>query len=322
VRKKKIGTLFNGRVATLVMISIVIIAAMSFAKPGQFFTTSNFSGIFTSLSFDMLLSVGMTLILMLGGVDLSVGAVVAMGSIVSASIAQDGSPVAVAVIGGLAIGAGVGFANGILVTKAGLAPFIATLGTQSIVRGMGYVRTGGYLISGLPDGFTDISRGEIGGIPNMIWISLIIMVVAGVLLTRMKLFRQMSLIGTSPKAAFISGIPADRVKIIGYLICGMLAALAGVMMASRYGMGNAQYGIGYEMRAIAAAVIGGAVMAGGEGNIFGTALGVLIVAVVNNAFIMFNGSPEWQYAISGIMLVIALYIDTLRNKRAMKKGLI
>lgn len=311
----------NGRIVTLMMTSIVIVATMSILKPATFFTASNFSGIFTSLSFDMLLSVGMTLVLMLGGVDLSVGAVVAFSSIVSATLVRN-YPVVIAVAAGLGAGALIGFANGFLVAKAKLAPFIATLGMQTLVRGICYAKTAGYLISGLPDSFLSISRGKFMNVPVLVIISLIIMFVAGFLLSKLKIFRQMYLTGTSFKAAFISGIPADRVKITGYVICGTLAGFTGVLMASRYGMGNAQYGSGFEMRAIAAAVIGGAIMAGGEGNIFGTALGVFIVAVVNNAFIMFNGSPEWQYAISGIMLIVALYVDMLRNRRLMRKGLI
>jgi ribose transport system permease protein len=317
----KHSLLKNNRVITLVMINITIVVLMSTIKPVTFFTVSNFSGIFTSLAFDMLLSVGMTLVLMLGGVDLSIGAVVAMSSIISATIART-YPAPIAVAAGLAMGALIGFINGFLVSKAKLAPFIATLGIQTFVRGVCYVKTAGYLISGLPPSFLNISRGKLFGIPILVIISLSIMFVMGFLLSRLKVFRQMYLTGTSFKAAYISGIPADRVKITGYIICSTLAGLTGVLMASRYGMGNAQYGGGFEMRAIAAAVIGGAVMAGGEGNIFGTALGVFIVAVVNNVFIMFNGSPEWQYAISGIMLVIALYIDTLRSKRAMQKGLL
>jgi ribose/xylose/arabinose/galactoside ABC-type transport system permease subunit len=314
------GLVKHGRVVTLVMINIAIVVMMSILKPATFFTPSNFSGIFTSLAFDMLLSVGMTLVLMLGGVDLSVGAVVAFCSIVSATLVRD-YPVVIAVSGGLGVGALIGFINGFLVAKAKLAPFIATLGMQTLVRGICYAKTAGYLISGLPEPFLNISRSKFMNVPVLVIIALIIMFVVGFLLSQLKIFRQMYLIGTSFKAAFISGIPADRVKIIGYIICGTLAGLTGVLMASRYGMGNAQYGSGFEMRAIAAAVIGGAVMAGGEGNIFGTALGVFIVAVVNNAFIMFNGSPEWQYAISGIMLVIALYIDMLRNRQLIRKGL-
>jgi ribose/xylose/arabinose/galactoside ABC-type transport system permease subunit len=321
VAVKYLPVLKHNRVITLVMINITIVVLMCVIKSATFFTVSNFSGIFTSLAFDMLLSVGMTLVLILGGVDLSVGAVVAMSSIISATIART-YPVPVAIAGGLVTGALIGFINGFLISKAKLAPFIATLGMQTFVRGICYAKTAGYLISGLPPSFLNISRSKLFGVPVLVVISLSIMFVTGFLLSRLKIFRQMYLIGTSLKAAYISGIPADRVKITGYMICGTLAGLTGVLMASRYGMGNAQYGGGFEMRAIAAAVIGGAVMAGGEGNIFGTALGVFIVAVVNNAFIMFNGSPEWQYAISGIMLVIALYIDTLRNKNAIRKGLL
>jgi ribose transport system permease protein len=147
-------------------------------------------------------------------------------------------------------------------------------------------------------------------------------VILGVLLTRLKIFKQVYLVGTSQSAAFMSGIPSNRIISFGYAVSGFFAGLTGIILTSRYAMGFAGFFVGSEMRAIAAAVIGGAVMLGGEGNMFGTAMGVLLVALVNNAFIMFNGSAEWQNAISGIMLIIALFIDVIRTKRAAKKGLL
>ena len=318
-KRASLGKYFDGRVVTLVLLVAAITILMSMLLPGKFFTASNFSGIFTSLAFDLLLSCGMTVVLILGGVDLSVGAVVAFSGILSTTLIQKGVPVVPSVLAAMAAGAAVGCVNGVLVARAGLAPFIATLGTNSIVRGACYVATSGYLISGLPESFTNISRASIFGVPMMILISLLCATGLAVCLFKLSLFKQMFLIGTSPSTALLSGIPAARLKIVGYGISGLFAGLTGVLMSSRYGMGFAGYAVGFESRAIAAAVIGGAVMAGGEGNMVGTMLGVMVVAIVKNAFIMLNGPAEAQYAISGVMLIAALVVDRLKGKRKRKE---
>lgn len=312
-KRRTLGKVFDGRVVTLILLILVIVAVMALLLRGAFLSSSNFSGIFTSLAFDLLLSCGMTVVLILGGVDLSVGSVVALVGITSTTLVKNGLPVIFAVLLGLAIGCVIGAINGFLVAKAGLAPFIATLGTNSIIRGMCYVATSGYLISGLPESFTNISRASVFGIPMMIIISLLAAAILAVCLFKLSIFKQMYLVGTSPVTATLSGIPAARLKITGYAISGFFAALTGILMSSRYGMGFAGYAVGYESRAIAAAVIGGAVMAGGEGNMVGTLLGVILVAIVNNAFVMLNGPAEAQYAISGVMLIAALVVDRIKN---------
>ena len=313
--------ILSGRVMTLLLLIVVIVAAMALVLRGTFLSASNFSGIFTSLAFDLLLSCGMTVVLILGGVDLSVGSVVALVGIVSTTIIQKGGNVTLAVLLGLVIGPVIGSINGTLVARAGLAPFIATLGINSIVRGGCYVATSGYLISGLPEAFTNISRTIVLGVPMMIIISLICAAVLALCLNHLSLFKQMYLVGTSPTTATLSGIPAIRLKIMGYAISGFFAALTGILMSSRYGMGFAGYAVGYESRAIAAAVIGGAIMSGGEGNMLGTLLGVILVAIVNNAFIMLDGPAEAQYAISGVMLLTALIFDKLKDSLSLKKRL-
>lgn len=312
-KRSSIRKLLDGRVVTLIILTLIVIAVMTLLLQDSFLSYSNFAGIFTSLAFDLLLSCGMTVVLILGGVDLSVGSVVALSGIVSTTLVRNGTPVVAAVLAGLVLGACIGCLNGILIAKAELAPFIATLGTNSIIRGICYVTTSGYLISGLPEAFTNISRVSVLGIPMMILISLLCAVVLTICLFKLSVFKQMYLIGASPVTAVLSGIPAARLKVFGYSISGFFAALAGILMSSRYGMGYAGYGVGYESRAIAAAVIGGAVMAGGEGNMVGTLLGVILVAIVNNAFVMLNGPAEAQYAISGVMLITALIVDRVKN---------
>lgn len=243
-KRRTLRRVLDGRVVTLLILTAILIVAMTLLLPGTFLSASNFSGIFTSLTFDLLLSCGMTVVLILGGVDLSVGSVVALVGITTSTLVKSGFPLVPTLLIGLAIGAAVGCINGFLVAKIGLAPFIATLGMNAIVRGSCYVLTSGYLISGLPESFTNLSRLSVFGIPMMVIIS---------------------------------------------LVC--------------------------------AAVIGGAVLAGGKGNMVGTLMGVILVAIVNNAFIMLKGPVEAQYAISGVMLITALILDRIKGikKKKVKK---
>ena len=310
-KRKALRRVLDGRVVTLLILTALLNVAMTLLLPGTFLSASNFSGIFTSLTFDLLLSCGMTVVLILGGVDLSVGSVVALVGITTSTLVKNGFPLVPTILIGLVIGAAVGCINGFLVAKIGLAPFIATLGMNAIVRGSCYVLTSGYLISGLPESFTNLSRLTVLGVPMMVIISLACAAIMAFCLFKLSVFKQMYLIGTSPVTAVLSGIPAVRLKIIGYGISGLFAALTGILMSSRYGMGFAGY------------AVGGAVMAGGEGNMVGTLMGVILVAIVNNAFIMLNGPAEAQYAISGVMLITALILDRvkgMKKKKVKKEG--
>ncbi|WP_243010007.1 ABC transporter permease [Enterocloster bolteae] len=213
------------------------------------------------------------------------------------------------------MGGAIGAVNGILVSKANVAPFVATLGSQSICRGACYVLTSGYFVAGLTDAYTNIGRGSLLGVPNKILVSITIMLLLALLSRRFRPLRSMFYVGGNRQAAFISGIPSGLTIILGYMISGLMAGIAAILMTSSLGMGHAGYGISFEMKAISAAVIGGADMHGGAGSFLGTALGVILVALVNNVFIMFNGSPNWSSAISGLMLLAAVAFDALRRRR-------
>lgn len=319
-QKKKLHV--SGRILTLSVTIVVCVAVMSFLKPETFFTVSNLGSSLTTVTFNLILACGMTVVLMLGCVDLSVGPIVAFTSVVVAKLLQGGAPIVPAILAGLLIGSGIGALNGTLVGYGGLAPFVATLGTQSVFRGLSYVITSGYSVTGLPEGFSKIGQGTLWGISNLILIAALVAAVLALLVPRLAFFKRVYLVGTSRSVAFMSGINSNLILIAGYTLSGFLAGLSGILMASRYAMGNAGFAVGYETQAIAAAVIGGAVMAGGEGSILGTVLGVLLVAVVNNSFIQFGGNAEWQTAISGIMLVFTLFIDVMRTRKAKRKGLI
>lgn len=317
--KKGVG--ISSRIVVLILTILACIIVMALLKPGTFLTVSNMSSTLITVTFNLLLACGMTIVLMLGCVDLSVGPIVAFSSVIAAKLMNAGVPVIISILVSLIFGIVIGMVNGALVGYGHLAPFVATLGTQSILRGLDYVITNGYVITGLPESFVTIGQGSTFGISNLILISLIVAVIFAVVVPRNEFFRRVYLVGTSRQVAYMSGIDSNQIIMGGYAISGFCAALAGILMCSRYAMGNAAYANGYETQAIAAAVIGGAVMAGGEGNIVGSVLGVLLVAIVNNSFIQFGGNAEWQTAISGIMLVFTLFIDVMHQKRAERRGL-
>ena len=313
--KDKMKLSVNNREGTLIITIAVIFVAMCILKGELFYARSNIEAIFSNLAYDLLLACGMTFVIILGGVDLSVGAVLALSGIICTLMIQTGINIVLAVGLGILFGGAIGAVNGILVSKANVAPFVATLGSQSICRGACYVLTSGYFVAGLTDAYTNIGRGSLLGVPNKILVSITIMLLLALLSRRFRPLRSMFYVGGNRQAAFISGIPSGLTIILGYMISGLMAGIAAILMTSSLGMGHAGYGISFEMKAISAAVIGGADMHGGAGSFLGTALGVILVALVNNVFIMFNGSPNWSSAISGLMLLAAVAFDALRRRR-------
>lgn len=316
VLTKKNRIVIRGRELTLLILIFLVVVVVSLVKGTTFFNMSNFEAIFIGLAYDLLLALGMTLVLILGGIDLSVGSVLAFVGVITTLMLQNYVPTILAITVGLTIAGLIGALNGLMITKVRIPPFVMTLSTMSLFRGTCYVLTSGYFINKLPQSYINISRGTVPflNIPNNVVISLTIFLFIALLVKRSKIFRQMFLIGESPRAAYLSGIPSGSLTVFGYILCSFLAGLAAILMTSRLAMGHAGFGIGSEVRAIAAAVIGGASLHGGEGSMLGTFLGVIVIALLNNAFIMFNGSPNWQTAISGISLIIALSIDVLRNR--------
>lgn len=312
-RKRRIPV--SGRSITLIIIIALVFGVISIIKGELFYSLTNISNVFSNLSYDLLLACGMTFVLILGGIDLSVGSVLAFVGIVITMLLNRGLNVALAIVIGLAVAVLAGAINGVIVSKFNVAPFVATLAMMSSLRGACYVLTSGFFVVGLPDSYVAIGRGYTLGIPNKIIISIAIMIFLGIISTRSRVFKQMFYVGQNADAAYLSGISSDRTIILGYAMCSLLAGVAAILMTSSFAMGQASFGTGFEMRAIAAAVIGGASMNGGEGNFVGTALGVILVALVNNVFIMFNGSPNWSTAISGIMLLVAVAFDLIRTRK-------
>ncbi|OXT02775.1 sugar transporter [Notoacmeibacter marinus] len=303
------------RELTLIVLIVTIIIVMANVNP-YFFSFSNFRAVAVGMAPTAIIVIGMAILLASGGFDLSVGSVMALSSTVVAMLLLTGMPIPLAVICGLILGGTVGVVNGVLVTSLGINPLIATLGTMSIARGIALVLTEGFSVSSLPASFGWIGKTDIGGIPVIVILTVILVILFDLAVRHTRFFRQVYFIGANEKAAVLSGINVTRVRIILYALTGILAALAGVLLASRLMSGTPTAGNGIELQVLAAAVIGGASLRGGEGTILGAFLGVVFVALINNTMTMQAVSIYWQMIVIGGVLVSAVALDMLiRSKR-------
>ncbi|MGE5357994.1 MAG: ABC transporter permease [Bacteroidales bacterium] len=295
------------------MLVLVSGAVLSAVEP-RFLTASNLVAVGNGMIYDLPTAAGMTLVLVLGGIDLSVGSVVGLTAVVTTMLLRSGVPTALAVPLGFATAALVGVVNGLLVARLRLAPFIVTLGTMSIARGTATVLTSGYFLSGLPSSYVAIGRSHLLGIPLPLIIVALILAAAHALLARWKPLHDAFYAGCNPAAAYLSGINVRRLVFGGYVASALLAGVSALFMTSRLGMGYARFGDMAELRAIAAAVLGGASFGGGTGSIVGSVLGVVLLAIILNGFVLLNASVYWQGVVSGAVLVVAVAVDAVRRR--------
>ena len=305
----------RSREMSLGIVILVVIAGLSFLKPEAFISLKNFEAISNGMIYDLLLAAGLTIVLILWGIDLSVGSVMALTGVITALLLRGGVPIPLAVLLGLATSMACGTINGYLVARFKIAPFIVTLAMMAMARGLATVLTSGYYLSGLPEGFLVLGRGKIAGVSISVLVVGLILLVLEILLRRWKPLHQMYFVGPNPEAARLSGLRTRLVTMSGYMMSSTLAGLAAVFMTSRLAMGFAGFGLQAELRAIAAAVLGGASFAGGSGTILGAALGVTLLALINNGFVLLNGSPDWQQAVSGMILLVAVGGDAYRRRK-------
>lgn len=306
----------QAREGVLLILIIVIIAAMSIVSP-FFLSLANFRAMAAGLVPTGIIVVGMTYLLVGGGFDLSVGSVLALASTICAYLLTLGWGIPQAVIATLIMGAAIGAANGVMVTAFNINPLIATLGSMSVARGAALTLTEGFSLSKLPKSFGLAGNAGFAGMPLIVWIMLAVVVAGDVGLRRTTYFRQIYFIGNNEQAARLSGIGVAQVRSAAYALSGLLAALAGVLLASRLMSGTPTAGAGLELQVLAAAVIGGASLKGGEGTVAGAFLGAVFVALVNNAMTMLAVSIYWQMIVTGAILVLAVGIDMFgARKRA------
>ncbi|TDD65074.1 ABC transporter permease [Jiangella aurantiaca] len=295
------------------LIALVAMVAATAAVNSRFVSQQSIRDILLGAAITILLAVGMTVVVLTRGIDLSVGSVLGLSAYVTADFLQvnPGTPVPVAMLLGLAIGAGCGLVNGAVIHFGKVPALVATLGTLYVFRGIVYFVAGGSRInaSDMPRGFLDFGTDRVLGIPYLIIVSLVVVVLAGVFLSRYRAGRDMYALGSSPEAAKLAGIPAGRRLLTAYVLCGALAGLGGVLHAARFGTVDASAGSGMELNVVAAVVVGGVAIFGGSGTVFGAALGALLLTVISNALPVLSVDQFWQQAIVGALILGAIGLD-------------
>ncbi|SDN10222.1 ribose transport system permease protein [Fictibacillus solisalsi] len=293
----------------------IILIVLSILSP-QFFTLANILNVLRQVSINALIAFGLTFVILTGGIDLSVGSMLALSGAITAGLMAGGTDPILAMLVGLAAGAVMGAINGLIITKGKVAPFIATLATMTVFRGLTLVYTDGKPITGLSDdmSFVLMGRGYFAGIPiPVIWM-LASFAVLWFLLKKTTFGRRTYAIGGNEEASLLSGIKVDRIKVMIYSLTGLLSAFAGIILTSRLNSAQPTAGTAYELDAIAAVVLGGTSLSGGRGWIFGTLVGALIIGVLNNGLNLLNVSSFYQQVVKGGVILLAVLLD--RKKAA------
>jgi len=291
----------------------------------SFLSTDNMWNVLRQVSINLCLSVGMTLVIITSGIDLSVGAILAFSGAICAGLLKWGIALEPfdlwigftllgAVISALSVGYLLGWFNGWVITVFSVPPFVATLAMLTIARGLSYLYTQGKPISNLGEGFEFIGSGWWLGIPIPVWISILVVFIFVFITKKTSLGRFIYAIGGNERAALLSGVPVNKVKRWVYAISGLMAALGGVLITSRLNSAQPNAGMSYELDAIAAIVIGGTSLSGGKGTVMGTVLGVLLIGVLNNGLVLLNVSPFWQQVVKGLVILLAVVLDKSNKK--------
>lgn len=311
--KKNLQNIF-GKNKGIIIVLLIMIALLSLLSP-VFLTTNNIISLVQQITINMFIALAMTLVIITGGIDLSVGSIVALtGSITVGLIVQNGISIPIAIIIGLAIGLFVGLINGLIITNFKLPPFIVTLATMNVARGISYIYTGGSSIRITNESFTNLGTARLFGIiPIPILYMLVFVILFSILLSKTKFGTYVYAIGGNREAARLSGINTSKTEIYVYVISGIMAAFAGIILAARMYSGQPSVGQGYEMDAIAASVLGGVSMAGGKGNISGTVFGAIVIGIVSNGLNLLGISSFWQLVVMGIIIIVAVIVDSQKD---------
>ncbi|CAM3691739.1 ABC transporter permease [Alicyclobacillus pomorum] len=287
---------------------LLLFIILSVVSP-QFMTFGNLRNVALQTSVNMLLAVGMTFVILTSGIDLSVGSTLAMTSSVAAGLMVTHVPIWIAVVVALAIGLLAGLFNGIFVAYAGLAPFIVTLGTMTLFRGITEIYTHGTPIFNLPDSFAWLGTAQLAGIPVPVILTVIVLIVAWVILAKSVPGRRIYAVGGNEQVAYLAGVRVKKYLLLVYMVSGFLAAVAGLVLTSRLGSAEPTAGTGYELDAITAVVLGGTSLFGGEGTLVGTIIGAAILGVIDNGLNILNVNSFWQDAVRGAIILVAILLD-------------
>jgi ribose/xylose/arabinose/galactoside ABC-type transport system permease subunit len=312
--------IFKARESMILVVFILFCALLGIVAP-NFLTVRNITNVVRQFSMITIVAVGMTFVIITGGIDLSVGGIVAFVGVSTAWLmVAEHLPIWVAISAGILMGVLVGFVNGILIVKIGLPPFIATLGMMQVSRGLVLALTKGYPIQPFPQRFLDIGQGALWFIPTPILIMLAVVVVAHVFLSKTTVGRYIYYVGSNPVAANLSGINVKRILFTVYVLAGLASGIAAVILVARLSSAQSSMALGWELDAIAAVVIGGASLSGGEGSIPGTLIGAAMMGVIRNALILLHVSVYWQNVVIGLVIIAAVTFDRLRQQRQVGRG--
>lgn len=311
------------RFQSLIALVLMVVAMTLLSE--KFLTPDNGWNILRQISVNLCLSIGMTLIILSGGIDLSVGAVLALAGAVAAGVLKNGIAIPIfdtllqftvfgAIVCGIGVGLLLGWFNGFVVTRFSIPPFVATLGMFSIARGLTMLWTGGFPVTGLGESFGYIGTGIFLGVPMPVWISAVLVGVFLVVTRRTRFGRYLYAVGGNERAALLTGLRVNRIKVWVYTLGGGLAGVAGLLVTARLDSAQPNAGLGYELDSIAAVVIGGTSLSGGRGSVLGTVLGCLIIGVLNNGLFLLNVSPFWQQIVKGFVILAAVALDKLNAK--------
>ncbi|MGD9155940.1 MAG: ribose ABC transporter permease [Bacillota bacterium] len=298
----------------ILIVLLFMVCLMSFASQ-YFLTMDNITNIIRQISINAILAMGMTFVLITGGIDLSVGSVLAVGGVIVAGLIKNGTTsIFLAAVISLMVCSFLGFANGVTIAKFKIPPFVITLAMMTIARGIAYIYTDGRPIVSLSKKFLVLGQGSLGLIPYPIIVMAIVVGLTWVLLNMTKFGRYIFAVGGNAEAARVSGINSSKILTLTYTLNGFLAGIAGIILTSRINCGQPQAGVSYEMDAIAAAVIGGTSLSGGIGTIGGTLIGALIIGVINNSLNLLGVSQYYQLIVKGFVIAIAVIIDVKSQK--------
>jgi len=301
-----------------IFLALILVCVLFSSMTSRFLTTTNLSVILNQVSVNAILAFGVTFVIIAGGIDLSLGSLVAVCGVVVALLSQNNEySLWVAVIGTLVAGLALGALNGIIVVLTKVPPFIVTLGTMTIGRGMALILSKGRPISDLNESLNFLGNGDLFGIPIPILFLVLSFATCHILLTKTIFGRYVKAIGGNEMASYVAGVRVNRIKLYVYMISGLFAALAGILLTARINTGQPNAGLGFELDAIAAVIIGGTSTRGGKGTITGTLLGVLFIGVINNGLDLINVSAYWQQVIMGGIIILAVVLDGLYQKLKM-----
>ena len=315
-RAKPRGSVRFGFLLNLTLLGLLLLVWAALAiSTDSFLTERNIVNLLRQASLWAIIAVGQTFVIITAGIDLSVGAMVGLASVIVALLLVNGVPIPVAVALTIALGCAVGGMHAFGILKLGLPPFIMTLASLTALRGVGLLITNGSTISGFSPAFTGFSFDSLFGLPSLFWMVVLVSVPSYVLLHHTRWGRHLYAVGSNPEAARLSGVRIGRTVLLAYMLSAAFAAFAGVLTASRISVGVATTGDGWELQSIASSVIGGASLFGAVGSVVGPLLGALLLTTINNGANLLNVNPFWQRIITGVLIVVIVYFDQLRRKQ-------